>query len=372
MRELVACLQITYFYPTIFDCFLIGVLIMSVTSYIHESQEQSAEYLRLSFAMLGEFKLKPNPINFTICYEYISSQNQELAEALDELKKEKGSCTDNDANELFQQYIWDDDKRAVSKLRTDLVNVIMKVFHSVGDLQSDASSSVENLEVHLKALQAGSSINEMEDILDKVVSETRNMTESGHSLKLVLDQTRVEVDKLRNELESAKQEALTDPLTGLKNRRSFEVAIIDLMSVGDKADAEFCLLMVDIDHFKNVNDQYGHLFGDKVLMSVAKILEANVKGKDTVSRFGGEEFAVLLPDTKVEFAQRVAENLRKSVENSRIRKVTTGEVIDNVTISIGVSSFRKEDTLETFVNRADLALYVSKDRGRNRVSIEMM
>ena len=345
---------------------------MSVTSYINESQEQSAEYLRLSFAMLGEFQLKPNPINFTVCYEYISSQNQALAEAFDELKKDKGNCTDNDANELFQQYIWDDDKRAVNKLRSELVAVIMKVFHSLGDLQSDTSGSVEKLESHLNALQSGKSIDEMEEILNKVVSETRHMTENGNSLKLVLDETRVEVDKLRNELERAKQEALTDPLTGLKNRRSFEVAIIDQINDANDKGTDFCLLMIDIDHFKNVNDQYGHLFGDKVLISVGKILDANVKGKDTVSRFGGEEFALLLPDTRVEFAQRVAENLRHAVEKSRFRKVATGEVIDNVTISIGVSSFREKDTIESFVNRADLALYVSKDRGRNQVSIEMI
>jgi diguanylate cyclase len=127
--------------------------------------------------------------------------------------------------------------------------------------------------------------------------------------------------------------------------------------------------MADIDHFKRVNDSYGHLIGDKVLHAVGRALQANVKGKDTASRFGGEEFAVLLPQTPLEGAARLAETLRATIASGRVKSVGSGETVGNITISIGVACYRAGEPAAEFIARADRALYAAKTRGRNRVCL---
>jgi diguanylate cyclase len=126
--------------------------------------------------------------------------------------------------------------------------------------------------------------------------------------------------------------------------------------------------MCDIDHFKKINDNYGHLFGDKVIRAVAQVLTDNVKGRDTAARYGGEEFIVLLPNTPLEGARALAEKIRSTIEGGRIKK-GGGEETAKVTISLGVSRYAPGESSASFIERADKALYVSKQSGRNQVSL---
>ena len=130
-----------------------------------------------------------------------------------------------------------------------------------------------------------------------------------------------------------------------------------------------CLLLGDIDHFKSVNDTYGHLLGDKVIKFVAKVFKDGTKGQDLAARFGGEEFAVLLPDTPLSGATAVAENLRKAVEAGRLRRTDTGEAVRQVTISIGATILLPGEPAGATISRADAALYRAKQGGRNRVEV---
>jgi diguanylate cyclase len=130
------------------------------------------------------------------------------------------------------------------------------------------------------------------------------------------------------------------------------------------------VVLIDLDHFKQVNDRYGHVFGDSVLKAVAHAIRSCVKGRDLVARFGGEEFVVLLPATSLAGAQALAEQVRGTIAAARIRRGGSAEAVGAITVSLGVATRRPGEAIERLIERADQALYRSKSGGRNRVSID--
>lgn len=162
------------------------------------------------------------------------------------------------------------------------------------------------------------------------------------------------------------EKASTDPLTGLFNRRQFETMAHKEIGKAWRYKTPCCLLMLDIDHFKKVNDTYGHQAGDEVLKTLAFHLKANLRDTDILARFGGEEFIILLSQTEESSGLMVSERLREAIENAKI--VFEDQEI-HITISIGLAFSKDFDSLKTFIQGADDALYQSKNNGRNRVTI---
>lgn len=160
-------------------------------------------------------------------------------------------------------------------------------------------------------------------------------------------------------------QANTDELTGILNRRSI-TNFIEYEFNNAKDDSQpFSLIIIDVDYFKNVNDNHGHLIGDEVLKHLARILKSSFRSSDKVSRWGGEEFAILLPNTQMNHALEVAEKIRKVIDENPI---TIKDLIINITISLGVSEFLKSDKcIDNMIHRADEGLYVAKNHNRNCV-----
>lgn len=176
-------------------------------------------------------------------------------------------------------------------------------------------------------------------------------------------------DRLRHNVQLSLEMAITDQLTGLYNRRYMARHLSTLMKNADPSKP-ISFLVMDIDHFKSVNDTHGHDSGDEVLKEFAERISANVRGIDLACRYGGEEFVVVMPDTDVNFAYAVAERLRQSVENTPFPLTRVPGGI-RVTVSIGIaSSTANNDTSDELLHRADQALYRAKREGRNRVIAE--
>lgn len=160
--------------------------------------------------------------------------------------------------------------------------------------------------------------------------------------------------------------AYTDPLTQTNNRASFNDILRREISQAVRHSSALSLIFIDIDHFKHINDDYGHDCGDFALSSVAKRIKENMRGCDFLFRVGGEEFVALLNDTDTEGAQSLAERIRKAVEqHTLVYELATIKL----TVSLGISSLKSEDTLETLVKRADSAMYQAKRNGRNQVVV---
>lgn len=197
-----------------------------------------------------------------------------------------------------------------------------------------------------------------------VMRAVKQLVEANVQLhgELTTAQEQIEVKQL--ELESYMTEARTDKLTGISNRRAFDEEIHRLFALRQRRASDLCLMMADIDHFKLFNDYHGHQVGDEMLQRVAGKFEESTRSTDIVCRYGGEEFAILLPRTKLADALYVAERSRTTVEALQF---LTGDSQLHVTVSIGVVEIQSDETIKEFVKRADAALYSAKLAGRNCV-----
>lgn len=164
--------------------------------------------------------------------------------------------------------------------------------------------------------------------------------------------------------ETLEHEALTDALTGMHNRRYFDDAVAEYLDQFRRIDKPLGLMILDLDHFKNVNDTYGHDVGDEVLRQVARCLQEFTRYHDVVARLGGEEFAVVAPNMNKESLFKLADRIRNAISSLNIR---TGNVHLRVTMSIGLAIWDHRETAEDLYKRADMQLYQAKRTGRNRV-----
>lgn len=199
------------------------------------------------------------------------------------------------------------------------------------------------------------------------ITFTRSKRFSEEDLKSLEEMIAVLVLPLRNALmyRDALQSSLRDPLTGVGNRAAMELTLKRELKLSNREQTDLSLLVVDIDHFKKINDSAGHQAGDQALKKVAKIISSTLRQTDQVFRYGGEEFVVVLAGTAHDHAQIIAERIRASVETTHIRNVP-----NPVCVSIGVSSKAEDDDRDSLFERADAALYAAKQGGRNRVISE--
>lgn len=160
------------------------------------------------------------------------------------------------------------------------------------------------------------------------------------------------------------EQAITDPLTRTRNRRGITISVLEAMAHAERYSHPLSVAMVDIDHFKEVNDSYGHKAGDRVLEGVASILVEHLRMPDKVGRYGGEEFLLVFPETGLDQTQKIAERIRAAVSEAEF---DIGKQNITLTISIGATLFEKAEDLEQLLSRADQALYEAKQSGRNLV-----
>jgi len=198
-------------------------------------------------------------------------------------------------------------------------------------------------------------------MVSMAVSLANRITTVLCNLEWEVTQRTADLSAVNEQLAAA---ARQDPLTGLLNRRGFiEVAKAEVQRFLRTGRA-FSLVLADLDHFKNVNDRYGHVCGDYVLQEVARLFRERVRDMDNVARWGGEEFMLIIPETGYEGAVLLAESLRRSVA---MHEFQFGEQQLHVTMTLGISTFGRSDTLDSCIARADQALYRGKQQGRNRV-----
>jgi diguanylate cyclase len=267
---------------------------------------------------------------------------------------------------MHAQYILTRYADAFERIRERLRYLLEETSHATQTAGAHATHFGQALEGHTARLrQQTIGLEMIREVVGELLADTQHMCLVTSELSEQLKRSAQEVQTLTQRLEQAQSEALLDPLTGLNNRRGLERAIQEVGGI----PAGCALLLADIDNFKSINDTHGHLLGDKVLRAVAQVIRACIKGQDIAARMGGEEFAILLPETSVQGAAALAEKIRQAISKVSIRRIDRNEYVGNVTLSVGVADTQTGDTLESLAERADAALYAAKRAGRNRVSI---
>lgn len=334
-----------------------------------QDKTASAEILRLALQKMGAHPASYTPPAYAVWYEHLTGINPPLSKAMNKLLDNHEQMDGQLVQDLFDRHISEGNPEAQRSFRQNMQKVLDNLSQVAELTDTETGRFSAGLQKYGNTLSHELDANTLQNLVSEIAQDTQTMRHSVESLQGKLHESKDEVEKLQLELQNARVEALIDPLTDVFNRRGFEAQMKKHAADPDLQGKKVSFLMLDIDFFKRINDSYGHLFGDKVIRAIASALKAQVKGQDSVARMGGEEFAVILPNTPVEGAYAVAEHIRQTIEQGKIRRLDKDETVGGITISIGIANCDIGGDWTDALSKADEALYTSKTKGRNRTTL---
>lgn len=337
-----------------------------------DEHERTLAFAEVALGQIRSLRQTAVPRNYEIWYVYATGYNAPLNKIINETLARNGTLSEADLEQIYDTYL----SHIKTSDRIDKVGArVIGEIDDVMTLVTDALCMSQSFELKLTGanenLRTAKSRDQIKAIVDGLIKSTREMRDTNKALEDRLSLSKTEISNLQHSLEAIRAESLTDPLTGLGNRKYFDRSIEMAVQTALASGEPLSLLMFDIDHFKSFNDSYGHLTGDQVLRLVSMSLKQTIKGQDITARYGGEEFAVVLPNTALRQALTVADHIRRAVMAKELKKKSTGEILGRVTISVGVSMLKPGDDTDSLIERADACLYAAKRNGRNRVICEV-
>ncbi|GAB6034960.1 GGDEF domain-containing protein [Galenea microaerophila] len=340
--------------------------ITSPVSRYHLANYETLKIAQQTLAEIQELDLNANPIHYTLFFEKIAQIDPNFSKEI-ENAIEQHLYNDEIAFKLFTE-LW---LKLIKKLlptqtiEGQLNTILQDIdlwFEHVEQHQQKIDRSLEKTRQHPLDPHLAKQLAIIEQGVSAIKAETRQLQQN-------IENSRDKIQSLKNELINANTLASTDELTNIPNLRGYRRMIENAIEYANQQGQTFALLLIDIDHFKQINDTYGHRVGDGVLRYLAKVLYRETKGRDYIARIGGEEFIVILPNTGYSAALKVANTIRKKIEQSALKVISQNQRL-RLTVSIGIAIYRMGETEETLFERVDKALYLAKKDGRNRVKGE--
>lgn len=319
------------------------------------------------YELASRFQTPLTPENFKTWYIYVIGGNPALVERVNKLTQSQSSFNPSEFKQLYSECIDIDlgphEHSAV--IHTEL-NAIMDAVNSYMSSSDEYSDNLKEVDEQISETNIPP---DFKNIVTTLLKENLKIREQAATAYASLEKSQQSIEQIRIELQETQDEALKDPLTKIGNRRCFDAQLSIAVMNAEKSGKSLCLAIADLDKFKLLNDNYGHLVGDAVLKYFASLMDEIAEEPQIATRFGGEEFAIIFPETKLEEATALVEELRGKLEVSNLVTINNRRPIGTVTASFGISKFVKGDTSETMVQRADKLLYQAKDGGRNRICI---
>jgi len=330
--------------------------------------DDSVVALKKTIPLMMKYNVPVLPKNYALWYTYVSNQNPELSKELDSVLAAQNRFTGFHADSLIDKHLQSPEQEQAMSLNERAENFAHSISESIGFTQENAQKFEQAMDLCHEELNGMDSdliaTDKISDFVGDLISKSLQMRDNAKGFGESLQSAQDEIKQLRHKLESSRQEALRDALTGALNRRAFNEGIEQLIS--DKKDGS-ALILCDIDHFKKFNDTHGHLLGDQVLKVVASRLSKFGTVNALAYRYGGEEFAILVQEGGVKAAAKLAEQLRLNIERLVIKDKKSQQQVAKITCSFGVVEYQSDINSFNWIELADQRLYKAKDAGRNQV-----
>jgi len=316
-------------------------------------------------ALLAEGGIAPTPSNYEFLYRYVTGADPQLVAAFDAAQA-AGPIGDRTLGNIRRE-LYGTGRIGIGRVLEDTEAQLARMNDYIERQDAGTRDYQTRLGASRSDLDASATLERQRTMLAEMIEATNAMLATTEQLQTELAASSREIDILKTDLEIARVDARSDALTGLSNRK----ACCDYLDAQiERAETEqrpLSLIFLDIDHFKKFNDNYGHRIGDEVLRLVSASLESFFHGRGFVSRWGGEEFVIVMPMHEADEAAEFAERFRQHIGTRTVRTRQTGREIGRVTLSLGVSGLIAGDTAQHIIDRADAALYDAKADGRDRV-----
>jgi diguanylate cyclase len=318
---------------------------------------------------MAEQRVPPTPNNFHVWFNYTLGTPPVLKRAIDILIGNKRKFDAHTNREIYDSYIGSKaaDEAVAHEVSQQLHSVMSSAKQFLTTAIADNRTQMAAINDVSERTEAGV---DPKLLIESLMSELAKAATRATKLEVGFMEKSRELDTIRDSLIKSEERAKTDTLTGLPNRRALEEFFRNAQLAAMEQDEPVTVMLMDIDHFKRFNDEFGHGVGDQVLRLMAKVLRERVREVDLPARYGGEELIVVLPNADLETGAITAERIRRSVAECQITRRSTGEVLPGITISIGVAQFQGGESLADLIERCDQALYLAKKMGRNRVVTE--
>ncbi|MBN2808206.1 MAG: diguanylate cyclase [Deltaproteobacteria bacterium] len=278
------------------------------------------------------------------------------------------SSTDKESQEIIEEQRQGDFKEA-SNHQDQSLRIMKELSTMIDKLDQVTGNHCAQLDNHLLNLKAYGNITDLAQLKREIAEELGIVIDNNKAIHSNIIDAQETVKRLQKKMEEVADMATIDELTGLCNRRALFSRLSEEHSRAKRYNQTFSLLLIDIDDFKNVNDEYGHQVGDGILKGLGSFLRQNLRDSDFPARFGGEEFICLLPSIDIDQAVQAGNKIIKMLAQSTLTSRKTGVTLQ-ITVSIGVANFAADDDVDSLIKRADDALYLAKRRGKNQVVTE--
>ncbi|MBS1182088.1 MAG: pleD 1 [Proteobacteria bacterium] len=340
---------------------------------------QREEFLRtIGYGEAAVAQLRRNenaayPRNYELWYNYCAGFNHALNRAVNDILRSKGQIDTAELHVIYNEFI------SPSRLSDRIEDVGGRISGEIDGVMEAVNKTITANATYAGTLSEASTklddapnLARLRGIVGDLLVATQQTEKVNRDLEGQLADSQRQIAELKESLDSLRFESRTDELTTLANRKHFDQSLERAVANAAETDGVLSLLITDIDNFKSFNDSFGHQTGDQVLRLVALSVKQAIKAHHLACRYGGEEFAIILPKASLSLAEALADRIRVSVKEKELKKRSTGEALGFITVSVGVATYRAGDTAVSLIERADTALYLAKRSGRNRVCTEVM
>jgi diguanylate cyclase len=310
----------------------------------------------------------PTPGNFAVWFSYAQGVLPELKRTIDILISGNKRFDTATSRQLYTAYLAANSPGStLGEVPEQLSSIMTEAKRYVTEAIADNRTQIQAIGDVAEKAESGI---DPKSLVKCLMEELARAATRASKLEANLSESSRELDVIRESLNKAEERANTDTLTGLPNRRALDEFLRSSQIAAMESGEPLSILLIDIDRFKQFNDNFGHGVGDQVLRLMASALRERVREGDLPARYGGEELMTVLPGASLTICEEVAERIRRSISECRITRRSTGELLPAITVSIGVAEFRPGESMAQLIERCDSALYLAKRTGRNRVVTE--